>query len=78
VQQGVLRLIVDAPQADTVSVRIRNASGMEVMRTQRGIGQKGPAALSLNLMAADFSAGVYWVQVEGSSGVWGEAKWVNP
>jgi hypothetical protein len=48
------------------------------MRTQRGIGQKGPAALSLNLMAADFSAGVYWVQVEGSSGVWGEAKWVNP
>lgn len=78
IQQGVLRLIVDAPQADTVMVRIRDASGMEIMRAQRTVGQKGPAAISLNLRAGDFTAGVYWVQVEGSSGVWGEAKWVNP
>jgi hypothetical protein len=78
VQNGVLRLIVDAPQADTVALRIRNSSGMEVYRTQRNVSQKGPIALSINLRIGDLSAGVYWVQVEGSSGIWGEAKWVNP
>jgi serine protease AprX len=78
IQSGVLRLIVNAPQADTVTLLVRNASGMEVLRTNRTIVQQGPAAMSLNLNTLDVSAGVYWIQVAGSSGIWGEAKWVNP
>jgi hypothetical protein len=78
IQSGVLRLIVNAPQADTVNLIVRNTSGMEVLRTNRNIVQQGPTALSLNLGTFDVPSGVYWVQVSGGSGVWGEAKWVNP
>ncbi|MFZ9700365.1 MAG: S8 family serine peptidase [Flavobacteriales bacterium] len=78
VQSGILRLIVEAPQADSVSITVRNSSGMEVIRENRSIGLKGPTALALNLQKKDLPSGVYWLQIQGSSGIWAEAKWVNP
>lgn len=78
VKAGILRLIVEAPQADSVTITVRNSSGMEVIRETRSIGLKGPTALALNLQNTDVPSGVYWVQIQGSSGIWAEAKWVNP